>query len=139
MKPIPGRSGSCCLCCRHIRRNDNKCVILNSRITILQETYRRFPELEHFFSQIPVLDSAGLTGCEKARILKNHLEMNCRERKDILSYLAQDQRSLSHRPSPQLQSPADPAADPAAPPGASRRLLQPFSSFPGTPQGHMEK
>ncbi len=80
---------------RHIRRNDNKCVILNSRITILQETYRRFPELEHFFSQIPVLDSAGLTGCEKARILKNHLEMNCRERKDILSYLAQDQRSLS--------------------------------------------
>ncbi|MGL5434571.1 MAG: restriction endonuclease [Lachnospiraceae bacterium] len=62
---------------RFVNASKNKCLILNSRITIYQEARKRTPELVKSFEneeyKVQIINMSAISELEKAKILYNHM------------------------------------------------------------------
>lgn len=76
----------------YVQRNKNKCLILNSRMTICREALARYGELKLLFSNIPCVDTDWLTEHEKAQIFKNYLLLYEKEKIGIIKYIVDNKR-----------------------------------------------
>jgi len=65
---------------KHVNLSKNKCLILNSRVTIYREAQTRTPELVRSFDnkeyKVHIIDMSAMSNIEKAKILYNHLYFN---------------------------------------------------------------
>lgn len=82
----------------YVNLSENKLLILNSRITILNEAKEQTPELVKCFNgkqcQVHILDMSAMSNIEKAKIFYNHITFNGMENK-YFSKIKKDKRYLN--------------------------------------------
>ncbi len=88
----PGRAGELETLLQFVRRSKNKWILLNSRITILQEAQRNIPLFSKILSTVKKIRVDDLSEYEKARILQNHLLKQCADRPEFYRYVASEKR-----------------------------------------------
>lgn len=84
----PGRAGELETLLHFIRRSKHKRILLNSRITVLQEAERSIPLFSRLLSNVKKINVDELTEYEKARILQSNLKTACAARPTIRHYIA---------------------------------------------------
>lgn len=88
----PGRAGELETLLHFIRRSKHKRILLNSRITVLQEAERSIPLFSRLLSNVTKINVDELTEYEKARILQSNLKKSCADRPNVRLYIASEGR-----------------------------------------------
>lgn len=76
----------------YIRNHENKCVILNSRVSIYQEALSKFVELKRLLNEVVHISMDQLTEYEKARMFYSYLVKYSDGREDLLKYISEGKR-----------------------------------------------
>ena len=79
----------------YIRDHKNKCVILNSRVSIYQEALTKFGELSRLLNKVVHISMDKPTEYEKARMLYLYLMKYLRGQEDFLKYIVEGKRYLT--------------------------------------------
>ncbi|MCD2492663.1 ATP-binding protein [Lacrimispora sp. NSJ-141] len=88
----PGRAAELETLLHFVQRSKHKRILLNSRITVLQEAERSIPLFTRIFSNIQKIKVDELTDYEKARILHNILKKQCGDCPKVYRYIASEGR-----------------------------------------------
>lgn len=75
-----------------VRRRGNKRLLLNSRVTILQEAESGETPFSRLLRRVGRVGTDELTEYERARILRSHLNVRCADRPEITRYIASEKR-----------------------------------------------
>lgn len=77
-----------------VRRNKAKRLLLNSRVTVLQEAERKIPLFARILSGITRISTDHLTELEKARILRSHFKKYCADCPNVFRPFVSEQLYL---------------------------------------------
>ncbi|QNM05920.1 nSTAND3 domain-containing NTPase [Qiania dongpingensis] len=88
----PGKAGELETLLHFVQRSKHKRILLNSRITVLQEAERSIPLFTRIFSNLKKINVDELTEYEKARILHNTLKKQCGDCPKVFRYIASEGR-----------------------------------------------
>lgn len=88
----PGRANELETLLHFVQRSEHKRILLNSRITVLQEAERSIPLFSRILSHIQKVNVDDLSKFDKAHIFQSNLKKYCADRPHIFHYIASEER-----------------------------------------------